>query len=73
MATPAYEDTLNRARQLSTEDQLALLEALAAIVRQTVSPRPRHSILELQGLGKQIWQGMDAQEYVNHERDALTG
>jgi hypothetical protein len=73
MATPAYEDALNRARRLSAEEQLALLEALAAMIRQTVTPRPRRSILELQGLGKQIWQGMDAQEYVNRERDAWNG
>jgi hypothetical protein len=31
------------------------------------------SILELQGLGKEIWRGMDAQEHVNHERAAWNG
>lgn len=30
----------------------------------------RHSILELRGLGKEIWQGIDAQEYVDRERDS---
>jgi hypothetical protein len=73
MATPTYEDVLARAQQLSAEEQLALLEALATMVRQSISPRPRRSILELQGLGKQIWQGMDAQEYVNRERDTWNG
>ncbi len=29
---------------------------------------PRHSVLELKGLGKEIWQGIDAQEYVDRER-----
>lgn len=28
-----------------------------------------HSILELRGLGKEIWEGTDAQEYVNALRD----
>ncbi len=31
------------------------------------------SILELQGLGKIAWQGMDAQEYVDRERAARNG
>ncbi len=73
MATPTYEDVLSRARQLSAEEQLELLEALATIVRQSISSRPRRSILELQGLGKQIWHEMDAQEYVNRERDTWNG
>ncbi len=31
------------------------------------------SILELQGLGKDIWAGIDAQDYVNHERSTWAG
>jgi Arc/MetJ-type ribon-helix-helix transcriptional regulator len=33
----------------------------------------RTSILELQGLGKAIWRGVDAQEYVNRERASWNG
>jgi len=33
----------------------------------------RRSITELRGLGKDVWQGIDAQEYVNQERDAWDG
>ena len=29
---------------------------------------PRYSVLELKGLGKENWQGIDAQEYVDQER-----
>ncbi len=32
-----------------------------------------HSIMELQGLGKEVWAGIDAQEYVNHERASWAG
>ncbi len=28
----------------------------------------KHSIMELEGLGAEIWQGIDAQEYVRQER-----
>jgi hypothetical protein len=29
-----------------------------------------HSILELQGLGKEIWQGIDVEEYIRRERES---
>jgi site-specific recombinase XerC len=30
-------------------------------------------ITELEGLGRDVWRGIDAQDYVRHERDAWTG
>lgn len=33
----------------------------------------KHSILELESLGKELWQGMDAQQYVDQERDSWNG
>jgi hypothetical protein len=38
-----------------------------------VIPQPKRSILELEGLGKEIWNGIDAGEYVNQERDSWNG
>lgn len=75
MSTNAYEEVLNHARQLPPEEQLRLLEELAALVRQliTVTEQPPHSFLELEGLGQEIWKGIDAQEYVNQERDSWNG
>jgi len=34
-----------------------------------MTPR-RHSITEFRGLGKEVWHGIDAREYVNQERNA---
>jgi len=73
MLTVAYVEVLERAQRLSPADQLRLLEELAALVRRRVVTRTRRSILELQGLGKEIWQGMDAQEYVDRERASWNG
>ncbi len=42
-------------------------------LRQSVIPHPKRSILELEGLGKEIWNGIDAGEYVNQERDSWNG
>ncbi len=34
---------------------------------------PHYSVLDLKGLGKEIWQGIDAQEYVDQERSSWSG
>jgi hypothetical protein len=75
MSMNAYEEVLNHARQLSADELLLLLQELAALVRQqvTITEQPLHSFLELEGLGQEIWKGIDAQEYVNQERDSWNG
>ena len=73
MSTTAYYEVLSRVQRLTPADQLRLLEELAALVRRQVTTRARRSILELQGLGKETWQGIDAQEYVDRERASWNG
>ena len=59
-------------RSLSTSQRV---ELLALIVNELaaaygVAPGKRkHTLTELRGLGKEIWEGIDAQEYVNQLRD----
>jgi len=64
----AVSSALSRVNLLTPVDQLRLLEELAARVRRQIAVQPRRSILELQGLGKEIWEGIDAQAYVDQER-----
>jgi hypothetical protein len=59
------EQIVAAASQLTAPERRRLMEALSA-----VTPASRRSITELRGLGKEIWQGQDAQEYVNQERDS---
>jgi hypothetical protein len=33
---------------------------------------PRRSVLELEGLGEEIWQGVDVEEYLRKERSSWT-
>jgi len=73
MSTTAYYEVLSRIQRLTPAHQLRLLEELAALVRRQVTTRARRSILELQGLGKEIWQDIDAQEYVDRERASWNG
>ena len=67
-----YKDTLKRVRQLSRAEQVRLIEALATS-RRAKKNHKKHSVLELEGLGKQIWNGIDAQEYVRRERASWVG
>jgi hypothetical protein len=47
--------------------------ALEILVEKEAQPEGSTSILQLQGLGKEIWQGIDAQAYVDQERTAWNG
>ena len=73
MSKSAYYEVLSRIQGLTPSDQLRLLEELAALVRHQVTPQRRRSIMDLQGMGKEIWSGIDAQEYVDRERDSWNG
>ncbi|MFN4180996.1 MAG: hypothetical protein ACK4I8_11825 [Armatimonadota bacterium] len=43
-----------------------IAQDLAAEMKQ--EEKPKRSIMELHGLGAEIWKGIDAQEYVNELR-----
>ncbi|WP_017651857.1 hypothetical protein [Fortiea contorta] len=70
-----YQEILQQAKNLTPEEQIRLIEDLSRLIRQqvTIASKPKRSILELRGLGKEIWNGIDAQEYVNQERDSWNG
>ncbi len=68
MATDDVHDILDQIKHLSLADQKKLAQGLAEVIAR--SSQPRRSILELRGLGKEIWEGVDPQEYVRQERDA---
>ncbi|MFB8790964.1 MAG: hypothetical protein U7123_19440 [Potamolinea sp.] len=70
-----YHEVRRLAESLTPEEQLRLIEDLSRLMRQrvTLTPKPKRSILELEGLGKELWNGIDAQEYVNQERDSWNG
>lgn len=73
MATASYKETLQMAVLLSREERLRLIQELGARTACEPSSEPPHSILELCGLGKEIWEGIDAQEYVRQERASWNG
>ncbi len=65
-----YEEILDQARRLSLEDQARLVEELATLVRSRIQAWPKHSILEFEGMGKELWQGIDVEQYIEEERNS---
>jgi len=73
MSTDPYDDILKRAEdELTQEQQQRLVEKLAQTAGRKNGPQ-EHSIMELKGLGKEIWKDVDADEYVAKERDSWDG
>ena len=52
---------------------LRLTVATTGLLRQPTAKKAKRSIMELQGLGKDLWKGIDAQEYVDEERASWNG
>jgi len=70
-----YEQILAQALRLNKSAQKDLIADLTAHLNREPEVQPatkKRSIMELQGLGKEMWQGIDAQEYVNQERASWT-
>lgn len=61
------QDILQEILSLSIEERKHLIHALIDSLTEPAATE-HHSILELEGLGAEIWQGTDAQEYVNQLR-----
>jgi hypothetical protein len=73
MSTDPYDEILKRAEnELSQEQKQRLVNELAQRAgRQSGSDT--HNIMELRGLGKELWDGVDADAYVAKERDSWDG
>jgi hypothetical protein len=71
--TPTYQEVLAQAERLQPADKLRLLEALAVQLRPHITASRRHRISEFRGIGHATWDGTDAQDYVNRERDSRNG
>jgi hypothetical protein len=61
------QDILHEAQALSLEERRELIKMLVDTLTNEPQQKKR-SLAELAGLGAEIWQGIDAQEYVNQLR-----
>lgn len=66
-----YDDVVATLPNLETEEQINLLEALYAVLKKSVMRKKReHNLLELEGLGAEIWSRLDVEKYISRERDS---
>lgn len=75
------DELIDAAKKLSVKGSLRLLDAIRErLSSQSETLRTasvnelkvKRHITELRGLGKELWQGEDAQQHVNAERDSWT-
>jgi len=64
MPDALYRKLQKRARQ----QRRSLAQEVTQILADAVDVRKPRSILALQGLGKELWKGIDAAEHVDAER-----
>jgi len=66
-----YNDYLKVVKELNPEEQLNLIEIISAQLKKNIATeKTKHSITELEGLGAGLWKGIDAQKYVQKERES---
>ncbi len=70
MLTDTCSELLSQIQRLTTEEQLQLLVDLVGLLKRPLATKPPHSILELQGLGKEIWERIDVDQYLEDERNS---
>jgi hypothetical protein len=62
-------EILQQAKALSIQERKELIKLLVdSLDVPEAVPRQQRRLSELRGLGKEIWEGIDAQEYVNQLR-----
>jgi hypothetical protein len=71
METTHYEEVLRHVQSLSRAYQERLLTDVAEQLQS--KSEETTSILELQGMGKEIWAGVDVEKYVDQERSSWDG
>jgi len=66
-----YEDVVATLPTLKTEEQLNLLEVLSLVLKKSVVQKEReHRLIELEGLGDEVWSRVDVEKYISRERDS---
>ena len=73
MPNPSYDQAKRSVQALAPADQLRLIAELIGRLSGELDRRPRRSLLELEGLGKGVWQAVDVDEYLRRERSSWNG
>ena len=70
----AYDDLhrqiVEQYQQLTPSDIMSLIYELLDLYQIRAQAPRSHNLTELRGLGAKTWEGIDAQEYVDKERNS---
>lgn len=74
MSAKSYDEIRSRAAtELSADEMIRLSVELAArAAAKSANPQPLN-LLDLRGLGKEVWNGVDPENYVAEQRDSWGG
>ena len=72
MPDTPYDTAKKSVENLSRAEQLRLVAELTARLDDELQREP-HSLMELEGLGKEIWHDLDIDEYLRQERSSWNG
>ena len=68
--TPEMQERLReKAKRRGMEEKAYVQTVVMRDLLQEESEQPKHSIIDLGGLGKEAWAGVDVQQYLNEMRD----
>jgi hypothetical protein len=73
MSSASYESIPHQVDSLSRDEKLRFIQELATRTVNGSSTLEERSVIELSGLGAGLWNGVDAQEYVNQELASWNG
>lgn len=66
-----YDDVVATLPTLAPDEQLNLLEVLSSVLKKAMQPEvKRHTLLELEGLGAEMWSKVNVVNYIRQERDS---
>lgn len=66
-----FPDPLHkRLKEQAQREHRSVAQEVIHILDQAVEQEKTLSILELSGLGEELWRGIDAAEYIREERDS---
>jgi len=64
------DDLYERLQRRAQREHRSLAQEVVHILEKAAEEPKLHSILELRGLGKELWEGIDPIEHVRAERDS---
>lgn len=70
MPSAAVEMLYRQISKLTTSEKKTLLMKLVSEITQPAAADKRIDFYNIRGVGKEIWANIDAQEYVNKERES---